>query len=987
MPYDKNRSDENGAAQSPEAADGAARHLEQDLKARVDGEVRFDSGSRALYTMDASNYREAPIGVVLPRSVDAIAAAVAVCRDHDVPILMRGGGTSLGGQTTNAAVVIDASKYCNAIIDIDPGRRIATVEPGVVLDDLRAAAFSRHKLTFGPDPSTHSWCTLGGMIGNNACGVHALMAGRTSDNVEELEIVTYDGLRMRVGPTPDDALERIIAEGGRRGEIYAGLRDLRDRYADRIRACFPQIPRRVSGYNLDELLPERGFHVARALVGSEGTLATVLRAKLRLVPWPEHRVLVVVGYDSVFHAADAIPKLRDLQPLGIEAIDEKLIEDMRKKNMRQEDVKLLPQGSSFLLVQFGADDPGQAKDIAQAALERIEGDPEMRGVQGADIIADESQRARIWEVREAALAATAWVPDSDDTWPGWEDSAVAPEDLGAYARDLYGLYDKYGYRGALYGHFGDGLIHTRISFHLRSQDETEKYGRFVKEAAELIARYRGSLSGEHGDGLARSALLPIMFGSEIVQAFEEFKAIWDPRARMNPGRIVNAPAPTQHLRIGPGFRAREPETTFSFHENHFSFVQAAMRCVGVGKCRKMRGGVMCPSYRATREERHSTRGRAHTLQEMLRGDPVATSWQSEEVHDALDLCLSCKGCKSDCPVNVDMATYKAEFHSHYYRKRMRPRDALSMGRIHVWTRLIERAPWLGNIVTQTPGISRIAKEIGGIHPLRPLPSFARKTFRSGYRATRNGNGGNAGNGNKGGRPLVVLWTDTFNNFFSPNALSAAAEVLEDAGYRVEIPATNLCCGRPLYEYGLLKDAKRLLKQTMAGLNHQLDQGACVVGVEPSCMATFKDELVNLFPDDAQAKRLAERSFLFAEFLDTVAHYQPPRIEATAIVHCHCNHKAIFGMDSDGALLNKTGMDFEILGNGCCGMAGPFGYITHKYDVSKKIYEHELAPAIDTASRQTLIISDGFSCREQIRQLAGRETTSLPEVLAGALRRG
>lgn len=519
MPYD-------ATASSPAG-------LEHDLKARVDGEVRFDPGSRALYTMDASNYREAPICVVLPRSVDAIAEAVSVCRDHDVPILMRGGGTSFGGQTTNAAVVIDASKYCNVILEIDPEQRVAVVEPGVVLDDLRAAAFSRHKLTFGPDPSTHSWCTLGGMIGNNACGVHALMAGRTSDNVEELDIVTYDGVRMTVGPTSDDALERIIADGGRRGEIYAGLRDLRDRYAERIRACFPQIPRRVSGYNLDELLPERGFHVARALVGSEGTCATILRAKLRLVPWPKHRVLVVIGYDTVFHAADAIPKLRDLQPLAIEAIDDKLVSDLRKKSMREEDLTLLPAGGSFLMVQFGADDLEQAKETARAALERIENDPEMQGIEGADVIVDESKRARIWEIRESALGATAWVPGSDDTWPGWEDSAVAPDDFGAYARDLYDLYEKYNYRGALYGHFGDGLIHTRISFNLHSQDEVDKYGRFVKEAAELIARYRGSLSGEHGDGLARSALLPIMFGSEIVKAFEEFKAIWDPRGRMN----------------------------------------------------------------------------------------------------------------------------------------------------------------------------------------------------------------------------------------------------------------------------------------------------------------------------------------------------------------------------------------------------------------------------------------------------------------------
>lgn len=969
MPFD-----EDSPVGRVRLSEEALSRLEQDLRAHVEGEVRFDAGSRALYAMDASNYREIPICVVLPRGAESIAAAVEVCRDHDVPILMRGGGTSLGGQTTNVAVVIDTSKYCNTIIEVDPETKTAWVEPGVVLDDLRASAYDRHKLTFGPDPSTHSWCTIGGMIGNNACGVHALMAGRTSDNVEELEIITYDGLRMTVGATADDELERIISEGGRRGEIYGRLRELRDRYADLIRQRFPQIPRRVSGYNLDELLPERGFHVARALVGTEGTCATVLRAKLRLVPWPAHRVLLVIAYDSIFEAADAIAQVRALEPLAVEAIDEHLIKNLLKKHMKEDDLGLLPEGgSSYLMVQFGSDDAKEAEDQARSALENLRKDP---GMKDARVLVDEGQRGRIWEIRESGLGATAWVPGEDDTYPGWEDSAVAPEDLGAYARDLYALYEKYGYTGALYGHFGDGLIHTRISFNLHTKGELEKYRRFVHEAAELVTRYGGSLSGEHGDGQARGELLPIMFGPEIIRAFEAFKSIWDPRNRMNPRRIVNAPPVTDHLRVGPQFRPKDRPTTFSFHEDHFSFVHAAMRCVGVGKCRNMQGGIMCPSYRATREERHSTRGRAHTLQEMLHDGPIASSWQAEEVREALDLCLSCKGCKRDCPVNVDMATYKAEFLSHYFKKRVRPRDAWSMGRIHLWARLIEDIPWIANIFTQTPGISQIARQLGGIHPHRPIPKFAPKTFRTGYQTPDRGED----------RPLVVLWTDTFNNFFDPAVLSAAAAVLDDAGYRVEIPRTNLCCGRPLYDYGLLDNAKRLLQETMAGLEEQLERGAYVVGVEPSCTATFKDELVNLFPRDKQAERLASRTYLFSEFLDKVADYDPPRIDGTAIVHGHCNHKAIFGMASDKAILDKTGLDHQVLANGCCGMAGPFGYVTHKYDVSKKIYGHELAPFVRDAGTETLIISDGFSCREQVEQLDGRKTISLPEVLAEAVKR-
>ena len=953
--------------------------LEKDLRDRVSGEVRFDTGSIALYTQDSSNYREVPLGVVIPYDVEAIAAAVAVCRDHDVPVLHRGGGTSLAGQCTNNALVIDGSKYCRKVIEIDPERRIAKVEPGTRLDELRDAA-NAHGLTFGPDPATHEYNTLGGMIGNNSGGVHSVIAGTTVDNVEDLEIVTYDGLRMTVGPTSEEELAGIIAAGGRRGEIYRGLRDLRDRYADAIRRRYTDIPRRVSGYSLDQLLPECGFHVARALVGSEGTCVTVLRATLRLISDPPKKVLLAVGFDSVFHAADAVPAVRAHGPRAIEGIDELLVENMRTKHLLVEDLKELPGGKAWLIVQFGGETVEEAVAQAQRLAEDLRGN---RDVRDTRLLKTPEEQQRIWDVREAGLGATAFVPGMKrDSWPGWEDSAVRPDQLGSYIRELKDLYDRYDYHGSMYGHFGDGLIHSRIDFGLHTRADVDRFRRFMFDAARLVARYGGTLSGEHGDGQARAELLPICYGEELVRGFEAFKAIWDPRNRMNPGRVVHPRPLDVDLRLGPRFKPPKVETVFSYAGDGFSFARATQRCVGVSKCRRLDGGTMCPSYRATHEERHTTRGRAHMLQEMLQGDPVRKLWRSDAVREALDLCLSCKGCRSDCPVNVDMATYKAEFLHHYYKGRLRPRAAYAMGEIHLWARLLEPVAGLVNLFTQTPGLKQLPNWVAGIHPARTPPAFAMRSFRRSYRPNGNGRGDTRRDG-----PLVVLWTDTFNNHFTPGPLHAAAEVLEAAGCRVELPRANLCCGRPLYDYGLLGQAKRTLRRTMAGLREQLDRGAYVVGVEPSCLATFRDELPNLFPKDAAARRLAGRAMLFGEFLDKVLHYDPPGMQGRAILRAHCNHKSVFGVEHDKAVLGRTGLDFEWLDDNCCGMAGAFGYEVRKYGVSLRIAEDVTLPAIRMAPPETRIVCDGFSCREQIRQLAGREVVTLPELICEGLRKG
>ena len=706
-----------------------ASGLSEALRSRIRGEVRFDRGSCALYATDGSNYRQVPIGVVLPRDADDVIATVALCRDFGAPLLCRGGGTSLAGQCCNVAVVIDFSRYMAAILEIDPVRRIARVQPGVVLDHLRAAA-EKHHLTFAPDPATHDRCTLGGMIGNNSCGVHSVMAGKTDDNVEELEILTYDGVRMKVGATSNAELGTILQQGGRRAEIYTKLKAIADAYGGLVRQRFPNIPRRVSGYNLNYLLQENGFQVARALVGSEGTCVTILEATCRLVESPPERVLLVVAYPDIYQCADHVPEIMQHKPIGLEGFDDLLVGYTRTKGINSEGLALLPEGGGWLMVEFGAETALEAESQAHGlmrALGRSASAPALR------LYTDRQQIKRVWEVRESALGVTSHVPGEPLNWEGWEDSAVAPEKLGAYLRDLRKMMAAYGYKGSLYGHFGHGCVHTRINFDLQSKDGIAKFRKFMEEAADLVVSYGGSISGEHGDGQSRAELLPKMFGPELVQAFREFKSAWDPEWKMNPGKLVEPYRLDQNLRLGADYAPWQPKTNFPFAADHGSLAEATLRCVGVGKCRREEGGLMCPSYRVTREEEHSTRGRAHLLWEMTRGQGrsdgiIRDGWRSEEVKRSLDLCLACKGCKSECPVGVDLATYKSEFLSHYYQCRMRPRSAYAFGNIDLWARAASHAPRLANLFTQLPFLRDISKLAAGIPTQRTIPKFAPRNF-------------------------------------------------------------------------------------------------------------------------------------------------------------------------------------------------------------------------------------------------------------------
>jgi len=946
--------------------------LVHELHTRIGGEVRFDDGSRALYATDGSNYRQVPIGVVIPRDVDDVVQTVAMCYRHGVPLLPRGGGTSLAGQCCNVAVVMDMSKYMHTIIELNPEQRIARVQPGLILDHLRNEA-ERYHLTFGPDPATHAWCTLGGMIGNNSCGTHSVMAGMMVDNIEEMEILTYDGLRMHVGATSDADLERIITEGGRRGEIYAGLKRLRDTYGDLVRARYPKIPRRVSGYNLDQLLPENGFHVARALVGSEGTCVTILQATVRLVQSPPARSLLVIGFPDPYIAADYVPLIMEHRPVGLEGFDRRLVDNMRKKKLNVAEVALLPEGGGWLLVEFGAATREEANEQARELREDLRGKEDVSSIRLFD---HPAEAAKIWLVRESALGATVFIPGEPHYWEGWEDAAVPPEKLGGYLRDLHTLLTKYEYASALYGHFGQGCVHTRINFDLTTRAGIKKYRSFIEEAADIVVGYGGSLAGEHGDGQSRAEMLPKMFGPELVQAFNEFKALWDPAWKMNPGKVVQPYRIDENLRLGPTYDPPQFKTHFKFPDDQGSFAVATLRCVGVGKCRHTEGGTMCPSFMALREEEHTTRGRARMLFELLQGEVLKDTWRNEHVKEALDLCLACKGCKGDCPVNVDMATYKAEFLSHYYEGRLRPMVSYTIGLIYWWARLASRVPALVNFLTHAPVFSHIAKTVIGIAPQRTMPTFSSWTFKDWFRKREPRNVGS---------PQVILWADTFNNYFHPQTAVAAVEVLEDAGYHVLVPEQSLCCGRPLYDHGLLTLAERLLRQVLDTLEPHILAGIPIVGLEPSCVAVFRDELVNFFPHDENARRLKEQSFLLSEFLTKKGeNYQPPKLQRKAVLHGHCHQKALMRLTSEEVILKKLGVDYKLLDSGCCGMAGAFGFEKKHYDISIKVGEHVLLPAVRAADEGTLIITDGFSCREQIAQTTDRKGIHLAEVIQMAL---
>ncbi|MEW2292101.1 FAD-binding and (Fe-S)-binding domain-containing protein [Streptomyces sp. NPDC006743] len=954
--------------------------LEAELRSAVRGEVGFDVTSRALVTMDASNYRRVPLGVVAPRDADDVAAVLRVCRERDVPVVPRGGGTSIAGQATGTGVVLDFTRHMNRLLSLDPRTRTAVVEPGLVLDRLQEAA-APHGLRFGPDPSTHSRCTLGGMIGNNACGSHSVAWGTTADNVRELSVLTARGQRLRPGPRWAGAPQ--------------GLRELAGTELARLRTGFPDLPRRISGYALDALLPEHGADVARSFCGSEGTLGVLTEAVVRLVEAPRARALAVLGYADESAAAEAAAGLLPHRPLTAEGMARDLVPAAITTH--------LPRGDAWLFVETGGDTRTQARARAQTIASAADAVDTL-------VLTDPAAQRALWRIREDAAGTATRMPDGTEAWPGWEDCAVPPARLGVYLRDFRTLLAAHGLRGTPYGHFGDGCIHARIDFDLLSTAGVSRFRRFSEELAHLVVAHGGSLSGEHGDGQARAELLPKMYGPQTVALFERAKAVWDPDDLLNPGMLVR-PAPLDtNLRFA--VLPREPvDVAFGYPADGGDFAAAVRRCVGVAACRTTHTSgpaVMCPSFRATGAEEHSTRGRARLLHEMLAGELVTDGWRSTEVRDALDLCLSCKGCRSDCPAGVDMATYKAEFLHHHYAGRRRPAAHYSLGLLPRWLRwaaATRTAPALNALATVGP-LAAVAKRLAGITPRRAIPRLAAEPFTRWWRRRRRP-------AREGGGELVVLWPDTFTEHLSPTVGEAAVRVLEAAGLRVALPPTlrlrrppvgdgrsvtvnplavlrgrgRVCCGLTYVSTGQLERARAVLRRTLDLMDPVLETDAPVVVLEPSCAAALRTDLPELLPDDPRAHRLAGRVLTFAEALERHAPgWRPPRLDRPVAGQTHCHQHAVLGDAADRRLRAAAGLTGDLAG-GCCGLAGNFGFEKGHFEVSAACAEEQLLPSVRTAPAGTVVLADGYSCRTQLDQLAGTRARHLAEVLAEALGEG
>jgi FAD/FMN-containing dehydrogenase/Fe-S oxidoreductase len=928
----------------------AAAEVLEALRRRGVTDADGSSLTRAMYASDASLYRVVPAVAARPRDTDGLLAVLEVAREHGVPVTVRGAGTSIAGNAVGTGIVVDTRRL-DRVLSLDPEGRTATVQPGVVHRALQAAA-APHRLRFGPDPSTHSRCTVGGMVGNNACGSRALGYGRTVDNVVGLRVATASGdvLDLRDGAPPAPVVDDVC--------------QVVDAHLATVRTELGRFPRQVSGYGLEHLLPENGRAAHRALVGSEGTLGVVLDATVRLVEDAPHRALAVLGYGSIFEAADAAPGLLDQPLVACEGLDERITAVVAERRGRSA-VPPLPRGRGWLFAEVTAGSAAESAALA-AAVAAASGALQHR------VVTDPGEQAALWRIREdgAGLAARSL---SRPAQSGWEDAAVPPRRLGGYLRAFDDLLRSHHLDGVPYGHFGDGCVHVRIDFELGSSGGRRRFRAFLEAAADLTAAHDGSLSGEHGDGRARSELLPRMYSAEALDLFAQVKGVMDPDDLLNPGVLV-APRPADvDLRLaGP---LQEPRTSLRLVHDGGSFNDAVHRCTGVGKCLADNtgvGGVMCPSYVATRQEQDSTRGRARVLQEMLNGGVVRDGWRSEEVHRALDLCLACKGCATDCPTGVDMATYKAEALHQRYRRRPRPRAHYALGSLPRWARLAQPVAPLANRALRTPGLASLARVAAGIDRRRGLPELAGTSLRRW--AARDGRLAEQA------APDVVVWADTFTDHFAPPAGRAAVQVLERAGLRVGVVAEPVCCGLTWFSTGRLDAARRNARRTVAALHPYLARGIPVVGLEPSCLATLRSDLLELV-DDPRAEEVARGVRSLAEMLTTLPEWSPPDLTGTEIVvQPHCHHSSVVGWDTDAALLARTGATVTRVG-GCCGLAGNFGVERGHYEVSVAVAEHALLPAVRRRGPRSVLLADGFSCRTQLQDLAGERAVHLAELLA------
>ncbi|ADP81044.1 FAD-binding and (Fe-S)-binding domain-containing protein [Pseudofrankia inefficax] len=920
----------------------------------VDGSAR----RRAEYSSDASNYRVVPTAVAYPRDADEVAAALAAAREVGASVTARGAGTSIAGNAVGPGLVLDFSRHLNRVLSLDPAARTALVQPGVVLDAVTAAA-AAHGLRFGPDPSTHSRATIGGAIGNNACGSRALRYGRTADNVVALDLLTSSGERLTARRFGRDGLAAA-------GPLGKALDQVVHANLGLIRTEFGRFTRQVSGYSLEHLLAENGADLARFLVGTEGTLGLVTAATVELVEAPAAVALAVLGYEDIFTAAEAVAAVRPHAPVALEGMDAQMVDVLRARRGAAA-VPDLPRGGGWLFVETA----GATEAEAVAAARRLVADS---GCLDATVVTGATARA-LWRIREDGAGLGTRTPSGDPAWPGWEDAAVPPERLAAYLRAFKALLAAHRLDGLLYGHFGDGCVHVRIDFPLTYGHGAGPFREFMLAAADLVAAHGGSMSGEHGDGRARGELLSKMYSPDALAAFGAVKHVFDPDNLLNPGILVD-PAPVDaDLRV-PAAKPLRAGLAYAYPHDQGDLSVAVHRCVGVGRCRSDNtgvGGVMCPSFLATRDEKDSTRGRARVLQELANGGLVS-GYRSKELAESLDLCLSCRGCASDCPTGIDMATYKSEVLHQKYRRRLRPASHYSLGWLPRLARAAARAPRLANAALRAPGAARLAKAAGGVDPRRDLPVFASRTFRQWFakRARVAGADGTA-------RP-VLLWVDTFTNHFTPEVGQAAVRVLEAAGYEVSVVGQSVCCGLTWISTGQLDTAKRQLRRSLDALEPALSAGIPIVGLEPSCTAVLRRDVTELLPDDPRSAQAAAATGTLAELLTATPGWSPPRLDGVrAVAQPHCHHHAVLGWAPDAALLAKAGAEVTQVG-GCCGLAGNFGAEKGHYDVSVAVAETALLPAVRAAGPNPTVLADGFSCRTQLTQLAATESHHLAQLL-------
>ncbi|MFF0634059.1 FAD-binding and (Fe-S)-binding domain-containing protein [Nocardia sp. NPDC004151] len=911
---------------------------ERALRGSITGEVDTGPRRRAEYASDASNYRVPPAAVVFPRDAADVMAALDIARAEGLSVTARGAGTSVAGNAIGPGLVLDFSRHLTGILELDPDRRIARVQPGVVLAALQRRA-GAHGLRFGPDPSTQNRCTLGGMIGNNACGPHAVAWGRTSDTVRELRILDGRGVERTLGADPS---------------VLAGLPEFTRAHLALIRTELGRFERQASGYALEHLLPERGSSAAKAFVGTEGTCGLLLDATVDLVPVPAATVLVVLGYPDMPTAADDIATIMAAGPIAVEGMDARLVDVVR---VHRGAVPELPRGRGWLLIEIDGDTTEQAREKAE----------ELRASAHAldsRLVTDAAVAGALWGIRADGAGLAGRTPDGHPAWPGWEDAAVPPARLGDYLRDFERLTREHGVDGLLYGHFGDGCVHVRLD--LPIADAPQRFRAFLEDAARQVVGFGGSLSGEHGDGRARSDLLRLMYSQDALDAFAGFKALFDPDAVLNPGVLVHPRPLDADLRLA-GLRPVPTTGGFAFPADG-DLAAAVHRCVGIGKCRAdTPGGVMCPSYLATADEKDSTRGRARVLQDVVRGE---LDWRSEAVAESLDLCLSCKACHSECPAGIDMATYKSETLYRRYRGRPRPIDHYTLGQLPRWLAAASRLPGLVNALSGAGPLRGLGLRAAGMDSRRTVPALAKKSFRRTWRPSAPPQDG----------PGVLLWTDTFTDAFDPEIATATVELIESLGHHVHIPDRRVCCGLTWISTGQLDGARQRLRATVDALDAHVRSGGVVVGMEPSCTAALRDDLPRLLPDDPRATAVAAAVHTLAEFLETQPGWQPPdRSGRTVLVQPHCHQHAVFGFAADRRILDRTGARvIEVIG--CCGLAGNFGMQRGHYDVSVAVAERGLLPALRTAPANAILLADGFSCRTQAAQLTGRSSRHLAQFL-------